>query len=90
MEDATITFYVKNIENSITDIDSDNYGYTMTEAIGAEGTHESVHASDPDEVHKDIKSANGGPKRSKEAHERKARKTEQNYRDELNKERGRP
>ena len=87
LKDATITFYMKNIENSITDIDSENYGYTMIEAMGAEGTHESVHAADPDEVHKDIKSANEGPMRSKEVYERKARKMEQDYRNELNKER---
>lgn len=45
----------------------------MTEAMGAEATHESVHASDALEVHKDIQSANGGPKRTEEEYERKAR-----------------
>ena len=83
LEDATITFYMKNIKNSIKDSDSDNYGYTMIEAMGAEATHESVHAADPDEIHKDIKSHVEGPKRSKEAYERKARKKEQDYRNEL-------
>ena len=89
LKDATITFYMKNIENSLTDSHSENYGYTMIEAMGAEGTHESVHAADPDEVHKDIKSANGGPERSEEDYERKARKVEQDFRNELKKERER-
>ncbi len=89
LKDATITFYMKNIENSLTDSHSENYGYTMIEAMGAEGTHESVHAADPDEVHKDIKSANGGPERSEEDYERKARKVEQDFRNELKKERKR-
>ena len=85
LEDATITFYIKSIEKSLTDKDSDNFGYTMAEAMGAEGTHESVHASDTMEVHKDISSANGGAKRTKEESELKARKEEQNYRNELHK-----
>jgi len=55
----------------------------MTEAMGAEATHESVHASDAIEVHKDIQSANGGPKRTEEEYERKARQKEQDFRDEL-------
>lgn len=59
------------------------FGYTMKEALGVEGTHESVHASDLIEIDKDIKSANGGLKREKDDYEYKARKTEQEYRNEL-------
>ena len=81
LEDATITFYMKSIEESLKDPESENYGYSMTQAMGAEGTHESVHAADTMEVHKDISSANGGPKRTKNESEYKAKKKEREYRE---------
>ena len=45
--------------------------------------HSYFYASDALEVHKDIQSANGGPKRTEEEYERKARQKEQDFRDEL-------
>ena len=80
---AIITFYLQAIKESLTDAESDNYGYSMIQALGAEGVHESVHASDKDEIHKDIWSSNGGPKRTEEEYEAKARRTEEQYRKEL-------
>jgi hypothetical protein len=74
LEGATITFYLRTIEESLKDPDSENFGYTMKEAMGAEGTHESVHAADTMEVHKDISSANGGLRGRKMSQNIKRRK----------------
>ena len=80
---STITFYMKTIEESLGWNSSQNYGLTLIEAIGAEATHESVHASDKEEIDKDIASANNGKPRSKQEAEKKPREIEQQYRDEL-------
>ena len=62
---------------------SQNCGLTLTEAVGAEAAHESVHASDEEEINKDISSANNGKPRSKQEAEKKPREIEQQFRDEL-------
>ena len=80
---STITFYMKTIEESLGWNFSQNNGLTLTEAIGAEATHESVHASDEEEINKDIASVNNGKPRSKQEAEKKPREIEQQFRDEL-------
>nr|DAO20161.1 MAG TPA: hypothetical protein [Caudoviricetes sp.] len=39
-----ITFYVETIKQSTTIKGLENYGLSFSEAMGAEGVHESVHA----------------------------------------------
>lgn len=80
---STITFYMNSIEESLNITSSSNYGLTLTEALGAEGTHEAVHASDEEEIHKDLADANGGTHRTEKEFEEKPRKVEQQFRDEL-------
>jgi RHS repeat-associated protein len=80
---ATIIFYMETIKESLEKENNDNYGLTLTEAMGAEATHESVHASDEEEVDKDIASSNGGEYRSIDDSERKPNQMEQQFRNEL-------
>ena len=80
---STITFYMKTIEESLGWTFSQNNGLTLIEAVGAEAAHESVHASDEEEINKDISSANNGKFRSKQETEKKPREIEQQFRDEL-------
>ena len=80
---STITFHMKTIEESLGWNFSQNCGLTLTEAVGAEAAHESVHASDEEEINKDISSANNGKPRSKQEAEKKPREIEQQFRDEL-------
>ena len=83
LREASIVFYIQTIKESLEDQDSPNYGYTEEEALGAIGSHEAVHASDEDEIHKDIYNDNGGPKRREDEYEKKAREVEKQYRKEL-------
>jgi len=54
--------------------------------MGAEGVHESVHAADPVEVNRDIRSSQPGQKKLSEfIYERKARLMEARFREELKK-----
>ena len=83
---AKITFFVDMIEKSTKEEGNANFGLSLEEALGAEASHESVHAADPVEVDRDIRSSQ--PKQKKvpsSTYEKKARQTEQKYRDELNK-----
>ena len=81
---AKITFYIDMIKQSMTEVNNDNYNLSMEEALAAEATHESVHAADPDEVHRDIKSSQPKQKTvSPSIYEKKARETESMYRKEL-------
>ena len=59
---AQITFYVENIKQSTTIKGLENYGLSFSEAMGAEDVHESVHAADPVEVNRDIRSSQPGQK----------------------------
>ena len=52
-----ITFYVETIKQSTTIKGLENYGLSFSEAMGAEGVHESVHTADPVEVNRDIRSS---------------------------------
>lgn len=85
IKEATIYFYMNSIKESLSNYNNDNYGLTFTEAIGAEAAHESVHASDPIEIHKDIAANNtkNGKKRSIEESEKKPNDVERKYRQEL-------
>lgn len=74
---------MNSIEESLNITSSSNYGLTLAEALGAEGTHEAVHASDEEEIHKDLADANGGTHRTEKEFEEKPRKVEQQFRDEL-------
>ena len=83
---AKITFFVDMIEKSTKEEGNANFGLSLEEALGAEASHESVHAADPVEVDRDIRSSQ--PKQKKvpsSTYEKKARQTEQKYRDELSK-----
>ena len=81
---AKITFYIDMIKQSMTEVNNDNYNLSMEEALAAEATHESVHAADPDEVHRDIKSSQPNQKTiPPSTYEKKARETESMYRKEL-------
>ena len=81
-----ITFYLKNIKESMNDPDDDNYGLSLGNALGAECSHEAVHSTDSNEVHMDIRDAQisyKGRKRTKAEYEQKANETEKKYREEL-------
>ena len=81
-----ITFYVETIKQSTTIKGLENYGLSFSEAMGAEGVHESVHAADPVEVNRDIRSSQPGQKKLSEfIYERKARQMEAKFREELKK-----
>ena len=83
---AQITFYVETIKQSTTIKGLENYGLSFSEAMGAEGVHESVHAADPAEVNRDIRSSQPGQKNLSEfIYERKARLMEAKFREELKK-----
>lgn len=74
---------MNSIAKSLNQEWSQNYGLTLTEAVGVEATHEGGHASDEEEIHKDIAAANDGTPRTKEDSEKKPREIEQQFRDEL-------
>ena len=81
-----ITFYLKNIKESMNDSDNDNYGLSLGDVLGAECSHEAVHSADSNEVHMDIRDAQKsykGRKRTKAEYEQKANETEKKYREEL-------
>ena len=81
-----ITFYLKNIKESMNDTDNDNYGLSLGDVLGAECSHEAVHSADSNEVHMDIRDAQKsykGRKRTKAEYEQKANETEKKYREEL-------
>lgn len=81
-----ITFYLKNIKESMNDPNNDNYGLSLGNALGAECSHEAVHSTDSNEVHMDIRDAQisyKGRKRTKAEYEQKANETEKKYREEL-------
>ena len=44
---AKITFFVDMIEKSTKEEGNANFGLSLEEALGAEASHESVHAADP-------------------------------------------
>ena len=83
---AKITFFVDMIEKSTKEEGNENFGLSLEEASGAEASHESVHAADPVEVDRDIRSSQSKQKKvPSSTYEKKARQTEQKYRDELSK-----
>ena len=83
---AKITFFVDMIEKSTKEEGNANFGLSLEEALGAEASHESVHAADPVEVDRDIRSSQSKQKKvPSSTYEKKARQTEQKYRDELSK-----
>ena len=83
---AKITFFVDMIEKSTKEEGNANFGLSLEEALGVEASHESVHAADPVEVDRDIRSSQPNQKKvPSSTYEKKARQTEQKYRDELSK-----
>ena len=81
-----ITFYVETIKQLTTIKGLENYGLSFSEAMGAEGVHESVHVADPVKVNRDICSNQPGQNNLSEfIYERKARLMEAKFREELKK-----
>ena len=59
------------IEKSTKEEGNTNFGLSLEEALGAEASHESVHAADPVEVDRDIRSSQPKQKKFLPLHMRK-------------------